>query len=228
MISNRRLILPYAAPLLLYVALASIVGDSISPEANYILRLIACSAVLLWAWKWYCHLTGPRSSIGSITFGILAGVIGVIVWVALLTPFAPVKDVVPWSSTSFALRLVAAGLLVPVFEELMMRGFIFRLVLQWSQARKTKEDEPLQVALDERNINDVQPGDWTWAAVIISTLVFASGHQVYEWPASIGFGLLMALLLIVRKDLLSCIVAHSTTNICLAVYVLKTDSWNLW
>ncbi|WP_234981155.1 CPBP family glutamic-type intramembrane protease [Desulfopila aestuarii] len=220
--------MPYAAPFLVYVALASIIGDSISPEVNYILRIIACSAVLVWAWKWYFPLTGPRSPIGSIGFGVLAGVIGVIVWIILLTPFAPTTDVDPWSNTSFVLRLAAAGLLVPFFEELMMRGFVFRLALQWSEARKMKEDEPLQVALDERTINDVRPGDWTWTAVIISTLVFVSGHQMYEWPAAIGFGLLMALLLIVRKDLLSCIVAHSTTNICLAFYVLKTDSWYLW
>lgn len=228
MISNRRLIVPYAAPFLVYVALASLLSDTLSTEVNYVLRFVVCSAVLIWAWKWYFPITGPNSPIGSIVSGIVGGVIGLIVWVLLLTPFANAKDVAPWSTTGFLLRLAAAGLLVPLFEELLMRGFIFRLALQWSEARKGKEDLPLQVVLDERTVNDVRSGDWTWAAVIISTLVFASGHQVYEWPAAIGFGLLMAFLLIVRKDLLSCIVAHATTNICLALYVLKTDSWYLW
>lgn len=228
MISNRRLILPYAAPFLLYVAIASIVGNALPPEVNYSLRIILCSAALAWAWRWYFPFTGPRSPFGSTLFGILIGVIGVVIWVILLTPFTPTADAAPWSMTSFLLRLGAAALLVPVFEELMMRGFIFRLALQWSEARKMKEEQSLQVALDERTINDVQPGDWSWPAVIISTLAFASGHQVYEWPAAVAFGLLMAFLLVVRKDLLSCIVAHSTTNICLAIYVITTDSWYLW
>jgi membrane protease YdiL (CAAX protease family) len=228
MISNRRLIVPYAAPFLLYVALASIVGDAIPVEVNYTLRFIACVAVLVWAWKWYFPFTGPRSPLGSILFGMLAGVVGVMLWVVLLTPFAPTGDAAPWSKTGFLLRLTAAGLLVPVFEELMMRGFVFRFALQWSEARKMNEEQPLQVALDERTINDVRPGDWTWPAVLISTLVFAAGHQAYEWPAAVGYGLLMAGLLILRKDLLSCIVAHGTTNICLALYVVKTDSWYLW
>lgn len=228
MISNRRLIVPYAAPFLLYVALASVVGDAVSPEVNYSIRFIVCSAALAWAWKWYFPFTGPRSPLGSTVFGILAGLVGMILWVILLAPFAPIADVAPWSMTSFLLRLAAAGLLVPIFEELMMRGFVFRLAFQWSEARKMKEEQSLQVALDERTINDVRPGDWSWPAVIISTLAFASGHQVYEWPAAVGFGLLMAFLLIVRKDLLSCIVAHSTTNICLALYVITTGNWHLW
>ena len=92
------------------------------------------------------------------------------------------------------LRLIAAGLLVPELEEVLMRGFIFRLALQWWEARKNKDEAPLQTALEERTVNDVLPGAWSWAAVIISTVAFTSGHNVYEWPASIAYGLLMLLL----------------------------------
>lgn len=98
------------------------------------------------------------------------------------------------------------------------------LAFQWGEARRQKKDMPLQFSLDEKNINDVPPGAWSWSAVIISTLVFASVYHFYESPASIIFGLLMSLLWILRKDLIVCIVAHSVTNILLAVYVLKTNS----
>ncbi len=227
-IPNRRLLLPYSAPFLAYVLIASALGDFTSFEVNYILRLIATLGLLIWAWKWYFPIKGPRSPFVSVLFGVGAGFLGLVIWVVLLQPFVSPEDSEPWTTTGFMLRLLAAGMLVPVFEELLMRGFIFRLALQWDEARKAKEDEPLQVALDERSVNDVKPGAWTWAAVIISTVVFASGHNVYEWPASIGYGLLMSFLWIVRKDLLSCIVAHSVTNICLALYVLQTESWHLW
>ena len=109
-----------------------------------------------------------------------------------------------------------------------MRGFVFRLAFQWGEAKRQKEDMPLQVALDEKTINDVPPGAWSWTAVVISTIVFASGHHFYEWPAAIVFSLLMTYLWILRKDLIVCIVAHSVTNILLAVYVFKTNSWYLW
>lgn len=109
-----------------------------------------------------------------------------------------------------------------------MRGFVFRLALQWDEARKSKAKDALQTAFDERSVNDVQQGAWSWAAVIISTLAFTSGHTVPEWPASIAYGLLMAGLYIYRKDLLSCIVAHAVTNIALAFYVFYTGKWYLW
>jgi hypothetical protein len=38
----------------------------------------------------------------------------------------------------------------------------------------------------------------------------------------------MAALWIVRKDLLSCIVAHAVTNLGLGLYVRATGSWALW
>ncbi len=227
-ITNRGLFLPYAAPFLAYVFIASALSDHMPAELNYILRVIVCVATLAWAWKWYISLRGPKSIVGSVSLGIVAGWIGVVLWILLLTPFSAsgVKD--DWSITAFTLRLLAAGLLVPIFEELLMRGFVFRLALQWGEARRLKKRNPLQFSLDEKDINDVSPGAWSWTAVIISALVFASGHHVYEWPAAITFGFFMAFLWILRKDLIVCIVAHSVTNISLAIYVLQTDSWHLW
>jgi membrane protease YdiL (CAAX protease family) len=228
MITNRRLILPYAAPYLAYVFIASVFVDLISVEANYIVRLVVGVSVLTWAWKWYCPLNGPGSLLKSVLIGIAAGVIGLILWILLLIPFADSFDNDVWTKTAFMLRLLSAGLLVPVFEEILMRGFVFRLAFQWGEARRQKKDEPLQVSLDEKNINDFPPGAWSWTAVVISTFVFVSGHHLYEWPAAIVFSLLMTFLWILRKDLIVCIVAHSVTNILLAVYVLKTNSWYLW
>ncbi len=228
MITNRRLILPYVAPYLSYVLIASVFGDLISVEVNYIIRLILGVGLLSWAWKWYCPMSGPGSLVKSVFIGILGGVVGLVLWILLLVPFVDSLENDAWSSTEFMLRLLSAGLLVPVFEEILMRGFVFRLAYQWGQARQQKKDMPLQVALDEKNINDVAPGAWSLTAVVISTIVFSSGHHFYEWPASIVFSLLMTFLWILRKDLIVCIVAHSVTNILLAVYVFKTNSWYLW
>lgn len=228
MIPNRRLILPYFVPYLAYVFIASIFGSYISIEANYILRVIVVTFLIVWAWRWYFPIKGPKSSLVSIAFGIGAGFLGVFIWIFLLSPFVHLKDNQPWSNGAFILRLFSAGVLVPVFEEILMRGFILRFALQWNNAREKNENEPLHVVLDERSINNVAPGAWSWPAIAISTAAFTSGHHLQEWPSAMAFGLLMAWLWILRKDLITCIVAHSVTNIALAFYVFKTGNWHFW
>jgi uncharacterized protein len=228
MVSNRQLLLPYAVPYLAYVGIASLLGPHVSDTVNYLLRIIAVSLLLIWAWRWYCPLRGPHSSLISVLTGVAAGLAGLVLWLVLLTPFVDADDATAWSSTAFVLRLLSAGILVPVFEELLMRGFLFRLALQWDIERKNKEKDPLLTALDHRSANDVTPGQWSWMAVALSTLAFMAGHQVYEWPAAVAYGLLMAALWIYRKDLIVCITAHATTNIGLACYVYLTGTWQYW
>ena len=228
MIPNRDLILPYAAPYFAYVLIASAFGDYTSIEINYLIRLIAVSLLILWAWKRYSPIKGPKSPFVSIVIGIMAGFLGLLIWVLLLTPFVEVKNSSPWSYYAFSLRLICAGLLVPVFEELLIRGFILRFAFQWDTARKKAQKSPLQSVLDEKSVNDVAPGAWSSMAIVISTIAFTSGHHFAEWPAAIAFSLLMVFLWIIRKDLITCIVAHSITNISLAFYVFMTGRWNLW
>jgi CAAX prenyl protease-like protein len=228
MLTNRQLLLPYLLPYLAYVAIASIPADVLSREINYGLRLVAVSALLIWARRWYCCLTGPGSPLVSAACGVAVGVVGAGLWVALLTPFVSAEAPAAWSGLSFALRMVAAGLLVPVFEELMMRGYVFRLALQWGRERSKGTAQAFQTALDERSLEEVKPGEWSWIAVAVSTLVFTAGHGMPEWPACIAYGLLMCALWVWRKDLVSCIVAHATTNIVLAVYVWTSGNWQYW
>lgn len=228
MITNRQLLLPYAAPYLAYVGLASIPRDYLSVEASYLLRLVVVPLLLVWAWRWYCSLRGPQSMRGSILVGAGAGLLGLVVWIGLLHPFVSAAEAEPWSTPAFLLRLVSAGLLVPLFEELMMRGFLFRFALQWHRAWQNRTGEPLHTALDEQSVNEVEPGAWTWPAVLLSMLAFTSGHAPHEWPAAMAYGLLMSLLWIHRQDLISCVTAHAVTNISLALFILVTDSWQYW
>lgn len=228
MITNRQLILPYAAPYLAYVGIASIPAEILAAGPNYLLKLTVVPLLLCWSCRWYCPLRGPHSPLASTLVGTAAGLIGLILWIALLAPFVQPEDTPAWSFHSFLLRLLSAGLLVPVFEEMMMRGFVFRLALQWDQARTNKEQYPVHTALDERSVNDVAPGAWSWWAIALSTLAFTSGHSPHEWPAAVAYGLFMAFLWIARKDLITCITAHAVTNIALAVFVFATGKWQYW
>ena len=118
--------------------------------------------------------------------------------------------------------------MVPVFEELLMRGYIFRVAYQWEEQRKINKEKAFDIALHNQTINDFDPGAWNMPAILVSTAAFTLGHQIQEWPAAILYGILMVLLWIKRKDLISCIVAHGTTNLTLGLYVYFTNSWALW
>ncbi|MDA8403823.1 MAG: CPBP family glutamic-type intramembrane protease, partial [Desulfobacteraceae bacterium] len=163
----------------------------------------------------------------SILWGVVFGIIGTVLWVACLFPFVkPVNTA--WSNTATMMRLLSATVLVPVFEELVMRVYVFRIAYQWGVERKKKNTDAFENALHEKSLNDVKPGEWSIYAVVCSTVIFAMGHQAIEWPAAVIYGLLMAFLLITRKDILSCIIAHATTNLTLGLYVYVTGKWQYW
>lgn len=225
-ICNSRLLLPYAAPYFAYVGVAMFLR-TLSVDWNYALRMVSVVALLAWGWRWYVPLTGPKNAWVSCGWGGLVGVAGSVLWVAMIMPFVG-EAAEPWDFRPALLRLLAATLLVPLFEELLMRGFVLRLALQWGRERAVNREQALDRALWQRSIDTVEPGAWNGPALAVSTLAFASGHQVYEWPAAMVYGLLMALLWIWRKDLISCIAAHAATNLVLGIYVYHTQSWHLW
>jgi membrane protease YdiL (CAAX protease family) len=231
-LSNRDLMIPYFAPYFAYVGIASVFQNLIPMEVNYVLRLIVVPALILWAWRWYVPVTGPKSPAGSFAYGVGFGLVGLVLWCALYAPFTQ-PDTTAWSTFGFYLRLISASLIVPVFEEMVMRGYVFRFALQWDQrrqdrSRKKKIKGSFLKTLDNANIETVRPGEWSILAVVISSVVFAVGHTVPEWPAALAYGVLISVLWILRKDLFACIIAHATTNLTLALYVYFTGHWEFW
>ncbi len=226
--SNASLLVPYVLPYFVYVGIGLLPTEwGISRELSYGLRLAVTALALGLCWSRYVSLLGPRSPAGSVGVGLLAGLAGTVLWVALKTPFYEAAGAA-WSSESFLLRLAASGGVVPIFEELLFRGYLLRAAVQWDRARRRGSEDAFGEAYDRRSVVEVAPGEWTPLAVAISTLAFAMGHSAGEWIAALVYGLLMAGLWVLRKDLLSCVVAHGATNVALALYVLYTGSWGLW
>lgn len=227
-ISNRDLLLPYAVPYFAYVGIASLGQDRLSIEINYILKIIIVPCLLYWAWKWYAPVTGPKKPIGSILYGIVFGIAGLVIWYLCMVPFIDYSSE-PWTRTEFLLKLFTASLIVPVFEELFIRGYILKFAFQWNVNRKNNQvDSPLNKTLDHNSINDVKPGAWSLMAIGISTIAFTAGHMPVQWLAAVAYSILISILWIIRKDLLSCMVAHGITNFTLALYVYFTGQWGFW
>jgi len=215
-------ILPYAA----YVTIASLLSG-LDPGINYTIRIGVVGAILIWGWRRYVPLRGPGNWIVSVVAGIIFGLLGILLWIALLFPFVTSGEAAG-DNFSFGMRILASTLLVPIFEELLMRVYVFRLVHHWYMERKIKKDNAFNRVFHTKSLNDFKPGDWSFFAIIFSSIIFALGHQVVEWPAAFAYGLLMAFLWVWRKDVLTCVMAHATTNLTLGLYVYLTGSWQYW
>lgn len=161
--TNRDLIIPYAAPYFAYVGLASFPHTIIPVEVTYVLKLIIVTGLLIWARRWYFSVTGSKNRWVSAVYGAGFGVAGLVLWIACYHPFAGGEKSVPLTMTGFYLRLVTAGLVVPVFEELLMRGYVFRFALQWDRFKKKKHPAPFTQTLENESILDVEPGAWSIA-----------------------------------------------------------------
>jgi hypothetical protein len=225
--SNWAVLFPYVLPYFLYVGVLSIPESAMPRAWSYVLACVASAAGIAWGWRWTRALTGPRSPAVSVLVGIAGGVFGTALWIAIKSRFYEAGGEA-YPPAEFWARFAASATVVAVFEEKLFRGLVLLGAVQWDEARRAGSKDPLGDALHDRSIRDVAPGAWTPAAVAISTIAFAAGHNPGEWPAAIAYGLLMAGLWIWRKDLLCCVVAHATTNATLALWVRHSGQWTLW
>ncbi len=166
----------------------------------------------------------------DVALGIFVGLLGILIWIALshlqiekllapylpallrpservaYNPFAQIGN--PTLAWSFVLvRVLGLVVLVPIAEELFWRGFLLRYFIdeRW-------ESLPL--------------GTFTIKSCILVTLLFTLAHP--EWLAAAIYCLLLNALLYRKKQLWPCIVAHSVSNLVLAIYVITTANWWLW
>jgi len=225
--SPRALLAAYAVPYLVYVGLGSVFDGRTNPLALYGARALLVGAALLWGARTWLPLRGPRGFLGSVSVGVVAGLAGTALWIALATPFAP-AETQPWDDSAWLARALVASTLPPLVEEPLMRGFLLGLVLLIERARRAGAAAPIAFALDHGSLGTIAPGEWSLLALAVSSAAFAAGHAPAEWLAASAYGLLMCGLWIARGDLVSCVSAHAITNAALAVYVRATGSWALW
>lgn len=105
------------------------------------------------------------------------------------------------------IRFVGLALLVPVFEELLLRGWLMRSIVS-------------------PNLWRVPFGRVTTASVIVGTAFPMLYHP--EKFASLVWFSLVTWLMVRTKNYWDCVAAHAVTNFLLGVYVLWFGQWHLW
>ncbi len=174
-------------------------------------------------------LTLRASVVRWVALSIGLGVAGAAAWIALAigqrdvqehfgwsigldarSAFNPLDErLIPsraWAYGFLAIRFAGLALIVPLIEELFLRGFVMRFVMaaDWWKVRIGSANRLAIVA----------------ATVIpLLTHPFSEAVAVAVWFSAITW------LLLRTRNLWSCVAAHATTNLLLGIYVVATGTW---
>jgi CAAX prenyl protease-like protein len=107
-----------------------------------------------------------------------------------------------------AFRVLAAVVTVPIAEELAFRGYLLRRLIS-------------------ADFEAVSFQAFTWFSLFASSLFFGLMHGE-RWLAGTLAGVLYALATMRSGRIGDAVVAHATTNLLLAAYVLVFGRWGLW
>jgi exosortase E/protease (VPEID-CTERM system) len=210
---------PFLAPLLMLLAVMMIATamSALDFDWLYPVRVVATLVVIAWYLPTYRRLGYLSWSWSWTPFAI--GVAVFAMWM-LLEPFSGVdgdaskqqaqalSSITPMTAALWlAFRAVGSILTVPIAEELAFRGYLTRRFIA-------------------DNFEQVPLGAFTWYSLILSSILFGLLHG--RWLAGSLAGALFAAALFRRGRMLDAIIAHSTANAFVTVYVLYTQNWAAW
>lgn len=174
-----------------------------------------CGIVL---WRLRGRITlAPWRGLG---WGLLAGVISLLVWVAPPEWFGAAPRLIGFDPAFFGktgeaywlnvgVRFFRMVVIVALVEEVFWRGFLLRYFV----------DEEFET---------VRFGEFTWKSFGLVSVVFCFEHQLVDWPGALITSVLYNLVAYRTRSLAACVVAHAVTNLGLGIYILRTGQFGFW
>ena len=210
----------YIAPMAIFMAFTLLGGywPSVYPW-TYLLKTVLVPAAMWFLWPRYTPIRWDYWWLG-----IIVGVIGIFQWVGMQlflqqfpffepppNAFDPIahfqnREGMRWAF--IGVRTAGAVLVVPLMEELFWRDFLWRSIIS-------------------EDFKKIRIGAWAWKAFLGVAIAFSLVHGNW-WLTSIVWALMIGVLLIKTRSLGACIVAHATTNLLLAAYVVTSQQWFFW
>jgi CAAX prenyl protease-like protein len=187
--------------------------------------LAAVALILLFSRIWLDHFKFRVSMLA-----VVVGVVGYVLWVGICS-FHPERQFLslfglqdlwpnreafdPFTKISgtlqrnvfLGLRFTTLALIVPLAEELFLRGFLVR----W---------------IEDVDMKSVRFDKLGWAAILAPTICSVLTHP--ETIAAIVWFSLVTWLMIRTRSFWNCVVAHMVTNLLLGIHVVATGAWELW
>jgi len=137
-----------------------------------------------------------RGFLWSAGFGLVVGLVAVILKTAGLRPTDLIAANLPSTQPSLLFFLVVGGIIGPVAEEIFFRGMLYGYFRRWGM----------------------------WSALLLSTLVFVMAHAIFHrvpFPQIVG-GILFAVAYEKEKNLMVPITIHVLGNLAIfAIAMIK-------
>ena len=181
----------------------------------FTLRALLVGGLLLLFWRRYAELAiapGMRQTLLAVVSGLAVFVMWInfdFAWATFgeTRPFNPLQadGGIDWFLLSF--RLLGLAIVVPVMEVLFWRSYLMR----W---------------IDKPDFQAMQPAAVSLRAVAISSVLFATEHQL--WLAGLIAGLVYGLLYVRTGNLWVPVISHAVTNPVLGAWILATGNWQFW
>lgn len=216
-------ILSRALPFVLYLVFLAVEGEVTALFPDFDARWlypakVGSVALLLWYYRAHYQELFVRPDLRWV--GLISPALGALVFVLWINldfgwlnlgdgngGFDP-RDAAGAVQWDLALaRLLGASLVVPIMEELFWRSFLLR----W---------------IDKQDFLSLEPARISLRALLIASLLFGVEHTL--WFAGILAGLAYGWLYRASGNLWAPVVAHATTNLMLALWVLHTGAWSFW
>lgn len=227
-------------PYIAYVGLGSLPSGPAGPEAAGLLRFIVVAG-LLWFFR-RSYRFGPPLRLRSIPIAAVAVAAAGLLWIAayrlsLALPWwrahlAPAESF-PMAQSYWVFRTLGSVLLVPLFEELLCRGYLMELLAEAGRAGygrigKGPEGRRIGGRMEEYPAPLDAPPLSPWA-VVGSTLLFTLGHDPSAWlPAAAYFGFTTWIYAKTRSFRI-CVLVHAFTNLAIAAAVWRFQAMRfLW
>ena len=227
---------PFVLPLVVFLMIASRYPDFASEEeprlilttTYWYVGMIAVQVVLSVGLLVYFRKTYQQHFPLRISFlSVAVGAIGVAIWIGVCSLQIEPKILeamgFDFSRPSFDpfsldgseilaaflfLRILLLAIIVPLIEELFLRGWFIRWV-----------EDPEWENLSLQGLS--------WKALLAASAYGVLTHPTEAIAAFIWFGLI-SWLMNKTGSLWDCVVAHAVTNLLLGVYVLVFEQWHLW
>lgn len=162
---------------------------------------IAIGAVGVVLWVGICSLQLEPRILGPLGLGGLLGTGER----AAFNPLVEMSDRPQLAYAFLAVRFLGLVLIVPIIEELFLRGFLMRFIT-------------------DANWWVVPITGITTTAIAVTTAAFVAMHPAELLAAFVWFSS-VTWLMFRTKNLTDCIVAHAVTNLLLGIYVVTTGNW---
>jgi len=181
-------------------------------EWLYPLRFLACAVALWFSWPelkkldWRFSWVAPVAGAAVFAVWVVPSLFAPSSVTSLGASLAALSPVARW--TWIAFRVAAAVVTVPVAEELAFRGYLARRLV-------------------DREFDSVPFSAVTLLSVALSSIAFGLMHGQH-WMVGIVAGLVFAGMMRWKGRLSDAIVAHATSNLLLAAWVLSRGDWGQW